>query len=422
MQSFIFELEPIDPVQIFDSVHNQPYALFLDSADRNHPAAQKSFIFFNPIKVIESSFKNLEENQNNHIAAGYFGYDLARELETLPQIATNNSALPPMGIGLYDFVMEFDHATDTARLIIQADNENTALERKAFIENAIQSPAPTGTPQKLDWQPEKTPDDYKADVQRVIDYIIEGDIFQANLSQRFTAALPGGFCPWSHYKHLRTINPAPFAAYMNLESAQIISCSPERFLTLKGRNVETRPIKGTLPRSEDPAKLLASEKDRAENIMIVDLLRNDLSKVCEPESVRVPALCKLETFASVHHLVSTVTGTLSNGKTAIDLLKACFPGGSITGAPKIRAMEIIEELEPQRRGPYCGAIGYIDANGDMDTNILIRTLIYENGHVSLNAGGGITASSKPNAEYQETLDKAAVMLESFDIEKTRKTG
>jgi para-aminobenzoate synthetase component 1 len=254
----------------------------------------------------------------------------------------------------------------------------------------------------------------------VINHIRAGDIFQANLSQRFSAALPTGFDSFAHYQSLRAKNPAPFAAYLDLGAIRIASASPERFLSVRGGIAETRPIKGTVARDENPvrdnaarAALMMSEKDRAENVMIVDLLRNDLAKVCADDSVEVASLCEPESFAKVHHLVSTVTGRLRENFTSLDLLRACFPGGSITGAPKVRAMEIIAELERRRRGPYCGAIGYVGANGAMDMNIAIRTLVYEGRSVSFSVGGGITTASDPEAEYRETLAKAAAIFDSF---------
>ena len=270
---------------------------------------------------------------------------------------------------------------------------------------------------RLDWRSCFTPDAYRAAVKRVIDYIFAGDIFQANLTQRFLADLPKDHEPAALYLSLRERNPAPFAAYVGAGDTSVLSTSPERFLKLTDGAVETRPIKGTRRRAENEEadaaireELLASEKDRAENIMIVDLLRNDLSRVCRPGSVEVKEYCALKSYETVHHLVSTVTGTLEEGRDAIDLLKAAFPGGSITGAPKIRAMEIIAELEPVTRGPYCGAIGYIGFDGAMDTNIVIRTMVIREGKAAVQAGGGIVADSNPDAEYQESLDKASALL------------
>jgi para-aminobenzoate synthetase component 1 len=262
---------------------------------------------------------------------------------------------------------------------------------------------------------------YEAAVETVRDYIRAGDIYQANIAQRFTAELPPGFGPFALYRRLRATNPATFGAYLAFEGLSIASSSPERFLKLSGREVETRPIKGTVRRVDDPDEdrrraqaLLADPKERAENIMIVDLLRNDLSRICEPHSVRVPTLCGLESYASVHHLVSVVTGTLRAGLDALDLVAATFPGGSITGAPKLRAMDIITEIEGDARELYCGAIGAIGFDGSLDTSIAIRTVFMDDRTAVLQAGGGITLLSEPGPEYEETLTKAARVFQAFE--------
>ena len=259
------------------------------------------------------------------------------------------------------------------------------------------------------------PEEYAEKFRRIKHYIREGDCYQVNLAQRFAATAEGD--PWLAYQELRRINPAPFAAYLHTPSAHVLSASPEQFLEVRDQCVVTKPIKGTRPRAPHPdadrrlaEALLTSTKDRAENVMIVDLLRNDLGKCCVPGSVRVPKLFALESFATVHHLVSTVTGELRPEVGPLELLRACFPGGSITGAPKLRAMEIIEELEPHRRGVYCGAIGYVGFDGAMDTNIAIRTMVFNDGVVRFWAGGGIVQDSVLGEEYQETFDKAAAML------------
>ncbi len=259
---------------------------------------------------------------------------------------------------------------------------------------------------------------YLSAVARVREYVLAGDIFQANLSQRFQAAATEP--PLALYQRLRRINPAAFGAYLHFDDLHVLSVSPERFLRLSGREVETRPIKGTRPRGLGPmhdallGRVLAeSDKDRAENVMIVDLLRNDLSRVCRPGTVRVPELLALEQHPTVHHLVSTVVGELESGRDAVDLLRATFPGGSITGAPKVRAMEIIAELEPTRRGVYCGSLGYLGAGGTMDTSIAIRTAVVRDGEVYFQAGGGIVADSDPEAEYRETLDKARGIIRAL---------
>jgi para-aminobenzoate synthetase component I len=254
-------------------------------------------------------------------------------------------------------------------------------------------------------------------VARVREYVYAGDIFQANLSQRFDAPLDEP--PWALYRRLRVRNPAPFAAYLDFPDAVVLSASPERFLLLDvGGRVETRPIKGTRPRGVGPEHdgalglaLAESEKDRAENLMIVDLMRNDLSRVCAPGTVRVSELFALERYATVHHLVSTVVGTLAEGRDGWDLLRATFPGGSITGAPKVRAMEIIAELEPSARSVYCGSLGYWSVTGALDTSIAIRTVVALGGRVYFGAGGGIVADSDPEQEYRETLDKARGIID-----------
>jgi para-aminobenzoate synthetase component 1 len=256
-------------------------------------------------------------------------------------------------------------------------------------------------------------------VARVREYIFAGDIFQANLSQRFEAPLEES--AWSFYTRLRERNAVPFAAFLDFPEAVVVSASPERFLRVDSQGlVETRPIKGTRPRGLGPEHdaalgqaLAESTKDRAENLMIVDLMRNDLSRVCAPHSVRVSELFALERYATVYHLVSTVVGTLGPGVDASDLFRAAFPGGSITGAPKLRAMEIIAELEPSRRGVYCGSIGYWSVTGELDTSIAIRTAVLQDGRVYFSAGGGIVADSDPEQEYRETLDKARAMIDAL---------
>jgi para-aminobenzoate synthetase component 1 len=257
---------------------------------------------------------------------------------------------------------------------------------------------------------------YATAFTRIKHYLKEGDSYQVNLTQRFVSPCQGD--PWIAYRVLRRINAAPFSAYLNMPEVQVLSSSPERFLKVTEGRVETKPIKGTRPRKADPgedqaqiAALAGSAKDRAENVMIVDLLRNDISRSCLEGSVRVPELFAVESYATVHHLVSTVTGELAPDQHALDLLRSCFPGGSITGAPKIRSMEIIEELEPHRRGIYCGAIGYIGFDGNMDTNIAIRTLVHNHGNIRFWVGGGIVNDSVLDEEYQECFDKAAALLQ-----------
>lgn len=459
MKPFIFEVAGLDPLQAFSAIRSMPYSLFLDSADPAHPGSRYSFVMAFPIETIESkNGKTMVTNWDQRLtlpgdpfdivrnrlsawieratpapgippfqggAAGYFGYDLGRTIETLPETAAANPDIPDMAVGIYDQVYAYDHKTGKGWIVTHAKSDKEAKRKQEFLLAQItrETPDPAYRPARLDWRSSDTEGTYKEKVQSVIDYICAGDIFQANIAQSFHAALPANYDAFGHYVVLREINRAPFASFMNLGTFSVASASPERFLSVDPRGeVVTMPIKGTRPHVADPVQdrqyredLLNSEKDRAENIMIVDLLRNDLSKVCQPDSISAHNLCQLETFASVHHLVSTVRGTLKKDKDALALLRACFPGGSITGAPKIRAMEIIEGIEPARRGPYCGSMAYIGFDGQMDSNILIRTLVFEKGRVSFNAGGGIVADSDPAAEYQETLHKAEAIFRSFEI-------
>ncbi|MEO8418147.1 MAG: aminodeoxychorismate synthase component I [Methylophilaceae bacterium] len=351
-------------------------------------------------------------------AIGYFGYDLARRLEHLPEQAQDSEHIPQMMVGIYDWAVIVDHREKRAWLVSHGQNAQTHEDWRSLCALFEQPAAPSHGKFELSSGVTSNMDlpTYAAAFEKIKNYILEGDCYQVNLAQRFAAQAQGD--AWAAYLHLRKISPAPFLAYMNFPGVQVLSGSPERFLQVKGTHVETRPIKGTRPRSENPledsnnaAELQASLKDRAENLMIVDLLRNDISKSCATGSVRADRLFALESFANVHHLVSTVTGTLAPTMTALDLLRGCFPGGSITGAPKLRAMEIIEELEPHRRGLYCGAIGYIGFDGNMDTNIAIRTAIYSAGEIRFWAGGGIVADSEMQKEYRETWDKASSMLQ-----------
>jgi para-aminobenzoate synthetase component 1 len=354
-------------------------------------------------------------------ALGYWSYDLARRMFALPGDSRNGGSLPDMAIGIYDWALLLDHQRQTARLVSHQRFAETAKLLPQILQRLLQrlqsnKPLPPDTFRvqgKIDSN--FTPDSYAAAFTRVQAYLQAGDCYQINLAQCFSAAATGdALCA---YLALRRLSPAPYSAFLNLPNAQVLCASPERFLHVQNGRVETRPIKGTRPRSSDAQqdKLLADElryhpKDRAENLMIVDLLRSDLGKSCVPGSVQVPSLFEVESFANVHHLVSTVEGRLADGRDALHVLHDCFPGGSVTGAPKRRAMQIIEQLEPHRRGVYCGAIGYVGFDGNMDTNIAIRTLVYSGNKIRCWAGGGIVADSDVAAEYQETLDKAKGML------------
>lgn len=387
----------------------------------------------NPFALLQSY---LPQNQPHHEqvpfcggALGYFGYDLGRRLEVLPALATQDIALPDMNVGIYPWVIVQDHHEQQAWLVINRElayaynfleieeicsapyqntrfhnlKQNLKIDQKSFIINSFESNLNVS--------------DYRLAVKKIQAYIDAGDCYQVNFAQRFSAEFEGD--PFAAYLKLRDSLPSPFSAYMELAEGAILSLSPERFIKLEQSQVETKPIKGTIARGRTPSEdalhariLESSLKDRAENLMIVDLLRNDLSKTCT--DVKVPELFSLQSFANVHHLVSTVTGTLKSGMTALDLLATSFPGGSITGAPKIRAMEIIEELEPVRRSVYCGSLGYISACGNMDTSIAIRTLVCDKNKIHCWGGGGIVADSEADKEYQESIAKVNVLLETLE--------
>lgn len=355
-------------------------------------------------------------------ALGYFSYDLGRRLEKLPSLAQNDTQLPEMMIGIYDWAIVVDHREKICHLVshgfcqsTQTNWENLCrrfeLSYQVEIDDSpfvVTSPIESNLAEPL----------YNHAFAKIKAYITAGDCYQVNLAQRFSAKVQGD--SWHMYKKLRTHSPAPFMAFMQLPLTddtqfQVLSNSPERFIQVSGNHVETRPIKGTRPRSSDSAldlaysnELLHSDKDKAENVMIVDLLRNDLSKSCS--KVKATKLFQLQSFANVHHLVSIVVAKLKAGKTAVDVLRDSFPGGSITGAPKLRAMQIIEELEPHRRGIYCGSISYIGFDGNMDSNIAIRTAVCVNNRLIFYAGGGIVSDSESSKEYAETLDKASKLI------------
>ncbi|MCZ6755799.1 MAG: aminodeoxychorismate synthase component I [Gemmatimonadetes bacterium] len=461
-----------DPHACAARIRRLPFPLWLDSSATGSPQARYSYVTADPSVVIRG-FGARTEIARPHTGdnawtpidghalaagrevmrpflndpvpglppfqgglAGYLGYEFAGALERVPAPHRRDRSLPDVVLALYDWVIAWDHETADAWIIStgvpaargeRRRRAETRLRRiKELVAGAasVHHMAPGLPPSDHQGSVETagvvstfSAADYRASVTRVRDYIVAGDIFQANLSQQFSAPLP---CqPFELYARLRSRNPAPFAAYFEVGSAAILSVSPERFLKVgEDGSVETRPIKGTRPRGADPAddvrlahELLSSEKDRAENVMIVDLLRNDLSRVCRAGSIHVPTLCALESHPTVHHLVSTVEGQLAGGEDALTLLAAVFPGGSITGAPKVRAMEIIAELEPTARSVYCGAIGYVGFGGAMDTSIAIRTAIAEDGKLYFNAGGGIVADSDPDAEYRETLDKAQAFIQ-----------
>lgn len=380
-------------------------------------------------------------------AAGLLSYELNRWFENIPESANREFDTPVMAIGFYDVVLSWDHRSGECFLISTGFPE-LELERRIKrateqAEHVLSRLATIAKPQAeatTDSRPlnrselatcyetrygEKvlsnfSNEQYLEAVARSIEYVKAGDIFQVNLSQRLLA--PFDESPVELFKRSCQTNESTFAAYFDLGESQIVSASPERLVNIHDGVVEARPIKGTFPTMHSPEAnlysgdhLRASRKDRAENIMIVDLLRNDLSKVCDPDSVQVKQLCEVETYRYVHHLVSVVQGRLEEGKAGVDLLEAVFPGGSITGAPKVRAMEIIAELEPTARGPYCGSLGYLGFNGELDFNILIRTFTVDRGWCQFPVGGGIVANSVPRLELEETWDKAKGLLKALGV-------
>jgi len=440
-----------DSARLFEAITDWPWAVFLDSG-LHHPgqsrydilAAQPYVRLITRGGLTEIHADGVELSRDDPFALvrrfldidsslasglpfaggaiGYFGYDLARRLERLPARAADTEKIPDMAIGIYDWAVVVDHVEQRSWLMGQGRDPETDIRWSDLIARFNQvSTQPRAEKTRAPFcvlssiTSNFTRERYGRAFRRVHRYIRDGDCYQVNLAQRFAARAAGD--PWLAYQALRVMNPAPFSAYLSTPYVQILSASPERFLQVRGGEVQTKPIKGTRARAghfrldaQLAEELRVSEKDRAENVMIVDLLRNDLSKNCALSSVRVPRLFDVESFATVHHLVSTVVGKLRAGRDAVDLLRGCFPGGSITGVPKLRAMEIIDEVEPNRRGVYCGAIGYIGFDGGMDINIAIRTLVYSHGTVRFWAGGGIVADSTEDAEYQETFDKAAAML------------
>jgi len=424
-------------VELFRRCKDEPMALFLDSCD--HTAGQWDFIFRQPKQVVtaslqwpevlESALNSLPVYQGpSHLPfhgglAGAWSYDAGRALETIPAIAQADITLPELCVGLYTQALMRNRKTGETWLL--APTEELEALQTFWLTQPDSKPQPTTFELLTTWQSNMSAVEYADKFAQVQTYLRAGDCYQINLAQRFSSLYAGD--TWNAYELLRKNNNAPFSAFMQLEHGSLLSLSPERFLAINEHgNVETKPIKGTRPRATDSkqdqqlaAELQSSPKDRAENVMIVDLLRNDLSRLCIPGSVNVPKLFAIESYPAVHHLVSTVTGKLTSTDHNIQLFAACFPGGSITGAPKIRAMEIIDELEPHRRSFYCGSFGYFSQHGRVDTSIAIRTLVatrserlqnVQQGTIHCWAGGGLVADSDCASEYQETFDKVARII------------
>jgi para-aminobenzoate synthetase component 1 len=442
-----------------------PYLLFLDSADTGSASGRYSFVTADPFAWVTARGRVITENGRSRRgdpfrvvaerlaewrtarvpdlppfqggAAGLFGYGLCHHVEELPRPAFDDFYAPDLAVGLYDWVLGFDHDRQRAWLIstgLPARSVTHAVQRMDEVRRRLDRAPPQPHLATTGAAVIRAPRwpvpgleavasnfrraDYLATIRRAIEYIHAGDCFQVNIAQRLLA--PVQLPPLELYSRLRQRNPAPFAGYFDLGEFVIASASPERFLCVQDGEVATCPIKGTRPRGRSPAEdraraaaLSASAKDRAENVMIVDLLRNDLGRVCTYGSVQVARLCRVESFRYVHHLVSEVTGRLRPECGPVDLLRAAFPGGSVTGAPKVRAMEIITELEGIARGPYTGTLGYLGFDGAMDTNLLIRTFTHGKGWLSFSVGGGIVADSVPEREYDETWHKAEGLLRAL---------
>ena len=460
---------PFTAPQCFDVFKDRPFSFFLDSGMDPDKLGRYSFMGSDPFLVLRSRGEEISISHSNgeqknirgnafdvvnelleHYsldahpasipfiggAVGYFSYDLCHFIERLPSTTVDDLNLPECYLAFYDAIVAFDHRDGKAYLIAtgfpemeEEGRKRQAEEKLEEMKNQLQNnPLLPGVdePSTVIAKPDIvlksnfTREEYLKAVTIVREYIQAGDIYQVNLSQRFEADLP--VSPYELYRQLRHINPAPFANYFNFEGVSVVGASPERFLRASGDRIQTRPIKGTRQRGKSTAEdealsqeLLTSIKDRAENIMIVDLERNDLGRVCRYGTVKVTELAILETYPTVFHLTSTVEGKLQPGKSRIDLLKATFPGGSITGAPKVRAMEIIDELEPTRRGVYTGSLGYLSFSREMDIDIVIRTFIIKDGRVYFQVGGGIVYDSEPEAEYEETLDKAKALIQALNL-------
>lgn len=453
--------------EAFGLFSQRPMSFFLDSGMDAANLGRYSFIGSDPFLIMTSRgdtlnllsptgreskkgnpFEALESLLNAYVleashfptpfvggVVGYFSYDLCHFIERLPSTAIDDTLLPECYLGFYDLALTFDHLkgrTYVASSGFPERDEEKRLRRAARRLQEAKATLLTPPPKPNSAPPDRerglganlrtnfTHHEYIRAVEAAREYIAAGDIFQVNLSQRFDTDFTA--TPYELYQRLRQLSPAPFAAYLNFDEVTVISSSPERFLKVNGDRVETRPMKGTRPRgasaSEDEAlaqELLHSVKDRAENVMIVDLERNDIGRVCRFGTVRVRELWTLEKYATVFQLTSTVEGRLRPDRNRIDLLKACFPGGSITGAPKVRAMEIIDELEPTRRSIYTGSIGYLSFSGEMDLNIAIRTMFIKDGKAYFQVGGAVTYDSDPEREYQETMDKAKAMFQSLSL-------
>jgi para-aminobenzoate synthetase component 1 len=443
----LYKLAYIDPYLIFTQVSNMRGTIFLDSSMQNDNYGRYSYIVINPIQyfnndnihqdcIIWQEILTKNKIQYDNLLppfigglVGYFSYDLMNKLEQV-KLTSNEQIVPDYMFALYTQTFAFDHVNKITWIIVQdiciADNNldnnislmldlyNNAkhnMNIKKITQNIIS---------QLKFNSSYKDTEYLTVIDKAKNYILSGDIFEVNITQKFVAKIANDINCVDIYSKLRGANPAPFSAYINFDDLVIMSSSPERFMRIIDKEVEVRPIKGTIKRYEEyeldkiqQDKLYNSQKDRAENIMIVDLMRNDLSKICEANSVVVKQLCQVESYTNLHHLVSVITGQLKKQNSIIDALLKCFPAGSITGAPKIRAMEIIDELEPFKRGVYCGAIGYFSFNQNIDFSVAIRTIIKNKQEISFYSGGAITLDSNPQDEHNELMLKAEKLYNIF---------
>ena len=441
-----FNIKEIDtrlnPLEVYNIFKNEKDTIFLDSSKEDSKLSKYSFIGINPFlnfysqgnksyindlevhgepfEVLEELIKKFKIEVESELpllsgCMGYISYDTGRILETLPNTTTEDFQIPDMKFIFYNNIIIFDMIEGKVFITDLGIETNRITQIESKISNGTNVLEEKVKIKNNKFYSNFTKEEYKKAVSKLKDYIVCGDVYIANMTQRFYCESDDD--SFEIYKRLRTINKAPFSAFMNFEDFQVISSSPERFIQIKEGRVHTRPIKGTRPRGENKEdddrnkeELLNSEKDKAELLMVVDLERNDLSKVCKPHSVKVTELFKLEEYATVFHLVSTVEGVLKENVSAIKCIKECFPGGSITGTPKIRAMEIIEELERLKRNIYTGSIGYFDFRGNADFNIVIRTIVKKDNKAYFGVGGGITYDSIEEDEYNETLDKAKALM------------
>lgn len=454
MTLHIRKLPYIEPELIFNQVANTYGTIFLDSSQTHSYYGRYSFIAINPTKIISPDntpdlekelkpFTCTRQETDTELTpftgglAGYMSYDYNRHFE--PILKSPITSTPDYWFGLYNQVFAFDHEQQICYLYVTDLNHKTnsncdvLLDQLEYIYNKVQHLSANTVPQNPPQSPliinsNFTKEQYAKQVESAINHILDGDIFEVNLSQQFSCTLPNNYDDVLLYNNLRRLNKAPFASFLNLGELKVLSASPERFLSVQNRKIEVRPIKGTIKCDLDheldihlQKKLQSSVKDRAENIMIVDLMRNDLSKICTTNSVQVTKLCGLESFTNLHHLVSVIEGELRPDVNVFDILRATFPGGSVTGAPKIRAMQIIHELEHETpRGVYCGAIGYFGFNGHIDLAMAIRTIVINKNTLSFNVGGAVTLQSDPMSEYEETMLKGRKLHDAISLMQNQK--